>query len=65
MDLLGQFPRVSNGDPFLLVMIDLYSKVTRAVLTCKTPTALNASLFVDGYIIPYGMLNYLVTDNGT
>lgn len=64
-DILGPLPKTSKGNQFVWVMTDCYSKLERAVLT-STKTAVHAaSMFMDHWIIPYGIPDYVLADNET
>lgn len=65
MDMLGPLPTTLNGIQFVVVLTDRYSKVTRAVSTARKTGTHIASTFMDNWIIPYVISDYMVTDNGT
>lgn len=61
MDILGLLPKMLNGNQFVLVMTDHYS---RAVPTCKTTALHIASIFMDLWILPYEIPAPMLTNNG-
>ena len=64
MDILGPLPRSKKGNRFITVMTDRYSKLTRAVPSTKTTAPQVALIFLDNWVIPYGIPSYVLTDNG-
>jgi transposase InsO family protein len=65
MDILGPLPRTKDGNRFLLVIADRYTKVTRTV-PLRNVTALSvARAFVDQWVYVYGPPVSLLTDNGS
>ena len=64
MDILGPLPKTKQGNQFVVVLTDRYSKLTRAIPTGKTTATTVATIFVDHWVIPYGIPNYVLTDNG-
>jgi hypothetical protein len=64
MDIHGPLPRTKDGNRFLFLMADPYTKVTRTV-PLRTVTALSvARAFVDQWVYVYGPSISLLTDNG-
>lgn len=60
-DILGPLLKTSNGNQFVIVMADRYSKFICAVPVSKS-TALHAELeFRDKWIMPYRIPNFLLT----
>jgi hypothetical protein len=65
MDILGPLPKTEQGNRFLLVISDRFSKLTPTV-PLRTITALGvAKAFCDTRVFSYGPPRYLLTDNGT
>lgn len=63
MNTLRQLTKMLRGSQFVLVMKNRYKNLTRALLICNT-TALNiASMILNICIIPYGILDYVLTEN--
>jgi hypothetical protein len=61
MDILGPLLRTKNGNRFLLVIADRYTKMTRTVLL-RTVTALSvARALVDQWVYVYGLQVSLLT----
>lgn len=64
MDNLGFLSTTKTGNKFIVIMLDHYSKLTRAVQT-KTTTATDVTkAFGENWIVPYGIPERLLTDNG-
>jgi Integrase core domain/Chromo (CHRromatin Organisation MOdifier) domain len=65
MDILGPLPETKDGNRFLLVIVDRFSKLTRTV-PLKTITAEEVSkAFVNEWFCVYGAPVVLLSDNGT
>lgn len=64
MDVVGIFPKTVQGNQYVLVTMDCYSTLVRAVPTSKSTATHVADVFMDHRINPYGMQTYLLTDNG-
>lgn len=64
MDILGPLPESGGGQKFILVMVDRFSKLSRAV-PMRVITAVEvASAFVDVWIASYGIPDSVMADNG-
>lgn len=63
-DVLGILPKTLNGNLFVLVVPDCYSKFKRAVTICKNAMSHFASCFMYNWIIPYVIPTHVLTDNG-
>lgn len=64
MDILGQPAQTTNGNTFLIVIIDRYSKVTKRIPKLRTMAVHIATLFLYHCIVPYGILDFLQADDG-
>ena len=64
MDIVGPFVKTQNGHTNVLVITDRFSKIARAIPLKKTTAAEVAAAFLENWICPYGMPEYLLTDNG-
>lgn len=53
-----------NGNALILVKTDLYSKVTRALSTSRKTMASIVTLFMENWIILYGIQALMLSDNG-
>lgn len=58
-DILGIFPKTLSSNQTVVVTMDHYSKLKRAVLTWKTTVSHIASRFIDKWIIWNGMSMYV------
>jgi len=65
IDILGPLPRTKQGNQYLLVIADRFSKLVRTV-PLKRITALSvAQAFANEWVCVYGPPLYLLSDNGT
>lgn len=64
MHILCPLSKTSQSKQYLLNLTDRYSKLTRTIPTSKT-NATHASLFLNHWIIPFGIPAYLLTNNDT
>lgn len=64
MDILGPLPASENGNRFILVMVDRFSKLTRAVPMKEITAVAVASAFIDVWVASYGIPDSTLTDNG-
>ncbi|CAN8073108.1 unnamed protein product [Agarophyton chilense] len=65
MDMLGPLLKTSHGKRFVLVITDRFTNLTRALPVGKTTATDVATAFLSHWVYPYGMLLYLLTDNGS
>ena len=66
MDILGPLTLTDQGNRFLLVVTDRFSKLTRAYPLATTTAEVVAKTFFDGWVAAgYGIPQVLLTDNGT
>lgn len=65
MDILDPLPQRKNEKVIIIVMTDRYLKMTRAIFTSKTAVTRFANVFLEHWIVPYGMPDHLPTGNGT
>lgn len=63
MDLLDSFPETKNVSQHVLVIADGYTKRICAVPIAKSTASKVAEIFIDSLIIPYGITQYILTDN--
>lgn len=64
MDILGLPPGTTQENPYVIVMTDRLSKSTRAVPTSKRGAAQVADILLDNWIVPFGILNYVLASSG-
>lgn len=64
IDILPSLRSTVNGNQSVIVMTNRCLKLTRAMPTGKTSSSNLASLFIDSWIIAYGIPRYVQTDNG-
>lgn len=62
MEILGALPITFQEIQYVLIIMDRYSKLTRAIPTSKTTVSRLANLFLDHWIVPFGVPTYLLTD---
>lgn len=65
MDILEPLPETMQGNQYVVIITDRYSKLTRAIKTSKTAAAHMANIFLDHWIVSFDISSYLLTDNGT
>lgn len=65
MDILGPLPRTDKGNQWVLVIKNRFSKLTRTIPLKQTTAPTIAQAFIDMWVMPYGMTNYVLTDNGS
>lgn len=64
INLLGPLTRTKKGNEHVLVMTDIYAKMTRDTPLTKTTDSHVATSFVEGWEIPYEIPHYLLSSNG-
>jgi Integrase core domain len=65
MDILGPLPKTAIGNRYILVIVDRFSKLTRAIPMRSILAEDVAKLFVEDWYCLYGPPLVLLTDNGT
>jgi Integrase core domain len=65
IDILGPLPVTSRGHRYILVMTDRFSKLTRAIPLKGITAAEVALAFVEVWVASYGVLLFLLSDNGS
>lgn len=64
VDLLEPLACIGKENPYVMIITERYSNLTRAIRTTKTSTAYVAPIIFDNWPIQYGISNYLLTENG-
>lgn len=64
MDILGPLLKTQQGNQYIVMITDKYSKLTRAIPNSKILSTHMSNIFLDHWIIPFGIPSYLLTDNG-
>jgi len=64
MDLLGPLPRTAAGNEHLLVIVDRFSKMTRAIPLERIDAETIAAAFLDYWVAAYRPPATVVSDNG-
>jgi len=64
MDLLGPLLRTAAGNEHLLVIVDRFSKMTRAVPLQRIDAETIAAAFLDNWVAAYGTPATVLSDNG-
>lgn len=54
MDLIGLLPKTSSGNQYVIVFIDLYKILARAIRILKVTSTHAAYVLIDNWGIPYG-----------
>ena len=65
MDILGPLPKTSQGNRYVLVIVDRFSKLVRTISLTSVDAVTVARAYVDGWIAIYGTPVVVLTDNGT
>lgn len=63
--LLGPLLEANKGYKYFTVITDRFTKFTRANPLKRTAPTVLAEAFLNHWAFPYGLLLYLLTDNGT
>lgn len=63
IDILGTSPKKTKDNQFVLVITDIYSKMTLGIPLTKTTGSHVADAFLDNWIKPYGIPKFLLSDN--
>jgi len=64
MDLLWPLPRTAAGNEHLLVIVDRFSKMTRAISLQRIDAETIAASFLDHWVAAYGPPATVLSDNG-
>jgi len=64
MDLLGPFPRTAAGNEHLLVIVDRFSKMTRAIPLKRIDAETITAAFLDNWVAAFGPPVTVFSDNG-
>ena len=64
MDLLGPLPRTAAGNEHLLVIVDHFSKMTRAIPLQRIDAETIAAAFLDRWVAAHGPPATVLSDNG-
>jgi len=64
MDLLGPLPRTEAGNEHLLVIVDRFSKMTRAIYLERFDAESIAAAFLDHWVAAYGPPATVLSYNG-
>lgn len=65
MDILSPLPKKTKGMQHVIIVTNLYPKSTQAVFTAHIATDIVAAIFSKAWVISYGILAYLLTNNGS
>jgi transposase InsO family protein len=64
MDMLGPLPTTTNGNRYIIVFSDLFTKFTRAFAMPNAEAATVASIFVNNIVLIFGTPTNLLSDQG-
>lgn len=64
MDLLVSIPITKRGHEHVLVITYRYYKLARVVAVDIIQAPQSTEAFLDSWIMPYGLTNFVLTDNG-
>lgn len=61
--ILGPLSKTKQSNHYICVVTDQYSRLAQAIFMSETSSTNMASLFLDYWMVPFGVLTYLLTDN--
>ena len=64
MDILGPLPVTEEGNQYLLVICDRFTKLTRAIPLAEITAMSVVSAFLDHWVAAYGIPDSTLSDNG-
>lgn len=65
IDVLSLLPKTTKSSQHVMINMHRYSKLTVAVLTARTLTIVEMSIFFDLWVISHGIPSYPQDANGT
>jgi transposase InsO family protein len=65
MDVIGPFPRSTNGNKYLLTFVDELTKFMEAIPLAEISAQTCARAYAAGIVARHGSSTYLITDKGT
>lgn len=63
IDVLEPLPKTRNGNQYISVITDIYSKLKLSIPMGKTTTPYMAAVLINHWIIPYGIPNIILSNN--
>lgn len=63
-DILGLLPKTLNDNDHIIIVTGRYRKLTRVVPMSKTTSPYIAAVMLNQWILPYGTLRIILSDNG-
>lgn len=63
VNIFESLPHSANGNEYVIVVIDRFSKLSQLLQTVKTSSAYVANLFLDWWIACHGISAYVLTNN--
>lgn len=64
MDVLETLPRPTQGSKYIILIAERYYKLTQAVPSARTSATQVGNVFLDYWIVPFGIPSYVLTNNG-
>lgn len=64
MNLLDPLPKTATGNQLIIVMPDRYSKLIHPISICEKRGSHAALTFINNWIMPDGIYNFLLAENG-
>lgn len=64
INIFGPLPRARSRKMFFTVVLVRYLNLTRTILTSETTATHRETFFLENRIVPYGISDFLLTDNG-
>jgi hypothetical protein len=65
MDILGPLPKTKQGNRFVLVMCDRFSKLVQTVALPSQTKEVTSRVLVERWVAVYGIPEVILTDNGS
>ncbi|KAH3693090.1 Transposon Ty3-I Gag-Pol polyprotein [Pelomyxa schiedti] len=65
VDYIGKLTRTKQGNEYILVFVDHFTKWPEAFATVSADTATTARIFIDFWICRHGIPDILISDRGS
>lgn len=65
METVGPFLKETQGSQYILAITDHHSKLAWVISTAKTVATHSANLYMDPWLVTYGLPTYLLAESGT
>lgn len=65
MNISEPLPKTAKENKYVVLITDRSPKLTRAILSAKITTTNVANIYIQGWVLLYGISSYILTDNST